>query len=75
MTLRAHYDLVCDGGFTEGCVRSPKCAGFLVLEDGNRDVRGQARAAGWVWVVDVRGDIQLCGACTEAHRARHKNCT
>ncbi len=78
MTVRAHYELVCDGGFTERCVRSTECEGYLVLDPNhgsgirNRDVRGQARAAGWSWVVDVRGDVQLCPACMEANRAHHE---
>jgi hypothetical protein len=72
MTLRAHYELVCDGGFTEGCVKSAACAGSLDLGVGKVDVRGAARAAGWRWVVDVRGDVQLCGACIEVNRARYE---
>ena len=53
MTLRVHYGLVCNGGFTAGCVRSSECEGYLVLDDGIRDVKVAVREAGWAWVVDV----------------------
>lgn len=71
MTLVGHWELVCDGGFMERCVRSPECVGYLVLEDGKRDVHGQAKAAGWAWVVQGYGDVQLCPACLGANRARY----
>ena len=63
MTVRVHYKLMCNGGFTERCRKSARCEGHLVLEDGNKDFRGQAEAAGWGWVVQGYGDVQLCPRC------------